>query len=187
MDHKDHVGLLRGGLPADAPAGHPPVWADVGAGEGAFTLALADLLGPGAQITAIDRDSGALDRLARSMAARFPQTHLNTQLVDFRQPLKLPLLDGIVIANALHFIADAEKDAVLQRLHACLRPSGRLIVVEYNSSSGNHWVPYPFTYARWETLALRNGYVQTRQIATVPSRFLGEIYSAVSLAGADVG
>jgi hypothetical protein len=36
---------LRDGVPE--PGG---VWADLGSGEGAFTLALADLLGPGGRI-----------------------------------------------------------------------------------------------------------------------------------------
>ena len=54
MDHADHVGLLR---PAVEPGG---TWADIGAGEGAFTLALADLLGPGGRIVAVDRDAHAL-------------------------------------------------------------------------------------------------------------------------------
>ena len=37
MDQADLVGLLRGGV--DAKGGN---WADLGAGEGAFTMALAD-------------------------------------------------------------------------------------------------------------------------------------------------
>lgn len=37
----DLVGLLRGGV--DAAGGR---WADLGAGEGAFTFALSELLGP---------------------------------------------------------------------------------------------------------------------------------------------
>src|SRR5690554_4106120 len=41
MNHQDHVNLLRPGVPATGG-----VWADFGAGTGAFTLALAELLGP---------------------------------------------------------------------------------------------------------------------------------------------
>jgi SAM-dependent methyltransferase len=71
MDHRDHVGLLAPGL-SGAPRGAGVRWADVGAGTGAFTLALADLLGPGATIVAVDRDRGALAENARAVAARFP-------------------------------------------------------------------------------------------------------------------
>ena len=182
MDHKDHVGLLHGGVPERQADATIPVWADLGAGEGAFTLALADLLGPGAQIVALDRDRRALDRLARSMKSRFPDTTLETRAADFTQLLDLPLLDGVVIANALHFVADASKGVVLQRLRGALRPGGRLIVIEYNADSGNPWVPHPFSYSTWKTLAGENGFTDTRLLATVPSRFLGEIYAAISFA-----
>ena len=55
MDHADHVRLLRDGVPRTAGT-----WADLGAGAGAFTLALADLLPPGSLIYAIDKDTAAL-------------------------------------------------------------------------------------------------------------------------------
>ncbi len=55
MTHDDHVALLRGGIPG--PGG---VWADLGAGSGAFTLALAEQLGPSAEIYAVDADERAL-------------------------------------------------------------------------------------------------------------------------------
>jgi ubiquinone/menaquinone biosynthesis C-methylase UbiE len=49
MNHADHVALLRAGVPG--PGG---VWADLGSGAGAFTLALADLIGPTGQIYSVD-------------------------------------------------------------------------------------------------------------------------------------
>jgi ubiquinone/menaquinone biosynthesis C-methylase UbiE len=55
MNHNDHVDLLRDGV--SGPGG---VWADFGSGRGAFTLALADLIGPGGEIFSIDRDALAL-------------------------------------------------------------------------------------------------------------------------------
>src|SRR6266849_8660757 len=66
VDQAELVGLLRGGV--DANGGW---WADLGAGEGAFTLALADLLGPGAHITAVDREAGSLRALADAMGRGF--------------------------------------------------------------------------------------------------------------------
>ena len=35
-------------------------------------------------------------------------------------------------------------------------------------------------YLTWEAIAARNGLVATQLLAAVPSRFLGEIYSALS-------
>ena len=179
MDHVDHVALLRQGVPA-APGA---VWADIGAGWGAFTLALADLLGPDSTIHAVDRDAGALRRLERTLPARFPAVALHTHQADFTRPLDLPPLDGLVMANALHFVRD--KAPVLALLRDCLRPGGRVIVVEYNTARGNRWVPYPFTYAGWESLAAAAGLVQTRLLHRHPSSFLHEFYAALSLAPAD--
>jgi hypothetical protein len=62
-----------------------------------------------------------------------------------------------------------------------LRPGGTLIVVEYGADRGNPWVPYPFTYSTGETMAARAGFKNTRLLKTVPSRWLGSMYAALSL------
>ena len=179
MNHADHVALLRDGVPG-LPAGAVGVWADFGAGAGAFTLALAELLGPGGEIYAVDRDGRSLRHAAAALRARFPDTSVHPLVADFARPLDLPPLDGIVMANALHFVA--ERDAVLRLVRGYLRPGGRLLLVEYNTDRGNPWVPHPLSYPTWAALARHNGFAETRLLATRPSRFLGEIYSALSLA-----
>jgi len=175
VDQADLVGLLRGGV--DAEGGQ---WADLGAGEGAFTLALAELLGPGAHITAVDREAGSLRELEEAMAKRFPQTGLDVKKADFTRPLALSDLDGIVMANSLHFVRD--KGPVLAQVKAMLSPGGRLIVVEYGSNRGNPWVPHPFDYERWKQMATEAGFERTRLLGTVPSRYLGSMYSAATFA-----
>jgi ubiquinone/menaquinone biosynthesis C-methylase UbiE len=173
VNHTELVGLLRDGI--DAKGGS---WADLGAGEGAFTLALADLLGPGAHITAVDRDAGSTRGLAAEMGKRFPRTGLEVVVADFTRPMALNKLDGIVMANSLHFVRD--KRPVLARVREMLLAGGRLIVVEYGSDRGNPWVPHPFSYERWEQMASGAGFERTRLLATVPSRYLGSMYSAIS-------
>jgi ubiquinone/menaquinone biosynthesis C-methylase UbiE len=173
MNHHDHVTLLRKGV--TQPGG---VWADLGAGDGAFTLALAELIGETGTIYAVDRDQGALRRLARAMQEQFPRVTLHTLVGDFDRALPLPALDGIVMANSLHFIRS--KDSTLARVRGYLKPKGRLLMVEYNSDQGNMWVPYPFTYPTWEKLSRASGFEHTELLATYPSRFLREIYSAAS-------
>ena len=175
MDHPDHVELIRDGIPA--PGG---TWADFGSGRGAFTLALADLLGPAARIHSVDRDARALRDQGAALRAQFPAASVQTHVGDFSQPLDLPPLDGALLANSLHFLDARQKDTALDLIRGYLRPGGRLIIVEYNTDRGNPWVPYPFSYPTWETLAARNGFVATRQIASRPSRFHGEIYAAAS-------
>ena len=55
MQHADHVDLLRGGVPTVGG-----LWADLGSGGGAFTLALAELIGPEGAILSVDKDRRAL-------------------------------------------------------------------------------------------------------------------------------
>lgn len=172
MDHADHVALLREGVA-------PGLWADLGSGWGAFTLALADLLGPGAHIHSVDRDGGALRRQRDAMEAGFPSTQVNYLKADFTRPLPLPRLDGIVMANSLHFVR--QKEPVLGLVGDLLRPGGRLLLVEYDADRGNHWVPYPLSYGTWSELAAACGFRATRRLHRVPSRFFGGIYSALSL------
>ncbi len=177
MKHSDHVALLRDGIAA--PGG---TWADFGSGSGAFTLALADLLGPRATIFAIDRDKGALRSLRRAFSRQFPETDLHTISADFTVPLANPLppLDGLVIANALHFQPYDRQEAVVRQLKGSLRPDGRFLLVEYDADRGNRWVPYPFSFPNWQKLATRAGFDHTQPLGRVPSRFLNGIYAAVS-------
>lgn len=166
MNHADLVALIEGAI--TERGGN---WADLGAGEGAFTRALADLLGPSAHIIAVDRDAGAL---RRGLAG----TAIEAKVADFTRPLELSNLDGIVMANSLHFVRD--KGPVLAAVRKMLRPGGKLIVVEYGSDRGNPWVPYPFTFERWQQMAAQAGFEKTRLLRTIPSRHLGSMYSAVS-------
>jgi ubiquinone/menaquinone biosynthesis C-methylase UbiE len=171
LDHADHVRLLRDGV---TPGG---AWADLGAGAGAFTLALAELVGPGGEVIAVDRDSGALRDLERAL--RPGGAAVRTLSGDFTKPIELPPLDGVVMANSLHFVRD--KAPVLARVHRMLRPSGRLLLVEYDADKGNHWVPYPMSFETWRAFADTNGFSGTRKLASQPSRFLGRIFSAESV------
>ncbi len=114
------------------------------------------------------------------MRARFPAVTVHYINADFTRRLDLPPLDGIVMANSFHFVR--EKNAVVQLIRSYLRPGGRLILVEYNADLGNMWVPYPLSYSTWEALARQHGFAGIRLLATRPSRFLGELYSALSIA-----
>jgi SAM-dependent methyltransferase len=119
----------------------------------------------------------------QAVQARYPQVKLTTLQADFTHPLDLPALDGVLCANALHFLR--EKTSTLKQICSLLKPGGRLIVVEYNVDRGNLWVPYPFSYPTWEKMAHRVGFAHTELLATRPSSFLGEFYAALSLRSGD--
>jgi ubiquinone/menaquinone biosynthesis C-methylase UbiE len=174
MDHNDHVSLLRPANPSSNGT-----WADLGAGSGAFTLALRELIGPEATIYAVDKDRAALNDLDSAHRHRFA-TSRNLILLneDFTRINNIPALDGVVMANSLHFFKDKEK--ILRHVYGLMKPNGVLLLVEYNVDSGNLWVPYPLTFETYRALAPRVGFGEPRLLATIPSRFLKEFYSAVA-------
>ena len=175
MDHNDHVNLLR---PADLPPGAS--WADLGAGSGAFTLALRELLGLSAEIYAIDRDRRRLAELERAHRARFGASeHLHIINADFAHSLDIPALDGVLMANSLHFFKDKER--ILHHVSSFLKPIGALLLVEYNVDRGNPWVPHPLSFGTFQDLASRAGFSEPRLLAKHPSSFLREFYSALAV------
>lgn len=174
MNHQDHVNLIKNSIPNVGG-----IWADFGSGQGAFTLALANVIGQDGSIYSIDRDNGALQRQMKQMKKQFPTTATYTISADFSDTLDLPKLDGVIMANSLHFIPD--KLPLLEQIITYLKPQGRLILVEYNTNKGNRWVPYPLTYSDWERLAPQAGFASTALLMTRPSSFLGEFFSAVSI------
>ena len=173
MKHAELVALIRDGVLA--PGG---VWADLGSGAGAFTNALAELVGPSALIFSVDIDRSALARQQAAGGRRFAQAPTTVLHADFTEPLDLPPLDGVVMANSLHFLVD--KSPVLELVRGYLKPGGRLIVVEYDVDSGNPWVPHPFSFSTWKKMAVAAGFSEPVLIGRHPSRWLSGLYSAVS-------
>ena len=187
MDHADHVRLLRDGVhPSGQIARASPigVWGDLGAGEGAFTLALAELLPAGSVIHAVDKDARALAENQHAFARFAPGREtpaLQAHVADFTKRLDLPALDGIVMANSLHFVRD--KGLLLARVREMLKPGAPLLLVEYDADTGNPWVPYPLSFETWKTVASANGFGEPRLLGSEPSRFLRRIYSAAAARG----
>jgi ubiquinone/menaquinone biosynthesis C-methylase UbiE len=173
VNHDDHVRLIRPGV-----EGAGPHWLELGAGEGAFTLALADVLGPGGRIVAVDRDTRALATLRDRLGSSFPATVVDVVVGDIREPLPDGPFDGLLAANSLHFTTDPA--AVLRAAAEQVRAGGRMVVVEYDADRGNPWVPHPFSSRRFSQIAAAAGLTDPREIGRVPSRFLGAIYSAVA-------
>ena len=174
MNHADHVQLIETGIERTRGG----VWADFGAGSGAFTLALRDIAGPDTAIIAVDRHRASLQTLRATMERQFPGTQLRLLQADIAGHLTLPSLDGIVAANAIHFVSD--QTALLRRWRSYLKPEGRLIVVEYDTDSGNRWAPYPMSYAAFRETARAAGFTDPVLLGSRPSRWLGRLYSALT-------
>ena len=157
MERSEMVALIRGGVPG--PGG---VWADLGAGIGNFSWALAELIGPQGEIYAIDRDAKAIRKLHQRIAQAAPGAVIIPQQADFSRALDISMLDGVLMANALHFIRD--QPAALALVASYLRPAGRLLLVEYDLLAPLPWVPFPVSFARLELLATQAGFEPPTEI-----------------------
>jgi SAM-dependent methyltransferase len=169
-------------LLADAVPAGPGVWADLGAGAGTFTRALVARLGPGGRIYAVDREARAIaglqrwaDRLNGAQAVVMPLQ------ADFTRPFELPELgapglDGLLLANALHYVP--EPGPLLGRLAGLVRPRGRVVIAEYDGRAANPWVPYPIPSAALPRLAGAAGLSTPVVTATRRSSFGGTLYVA---------
>lgn len=172
MTHIDHVKLIKKGIKENSGG----VWADLGSGRGAFTLALRDIAGPGVEIYSIDKDEQSLREQKKAFDEKFPNSKIHYLHSDFTHLLDMPKLDGVIMANSLHFYEN--KKNVLLHVVEYLRKTGSLLLVEYNVDQGNEWVPYPLSFHTFEKLAKSAQLQKPELLGTIPSHFLHEIYAA---------
>lgn len=159
-------------------------WADLGAGKGTFTRALAGLLGPEGRIYAIDRDPAAIRALSRwTDLQRVIPVAGDFQELDAIPALRGVALDGVLLANALHFAAEPAR--LLTGIGRRIHPDGRLVVVEYDSRPPSRWVPYPVSQERLRELLPAAGFTEPTLVGTRPSRYSGMLYAAVALRAGD--
>jgi trans-aconitate methyltransferase len=145
-------------------------WADLGAGQGLFTQALSTLLAPGSKIYAVDKIVQQIKPARNSVAIDFVQADFITD------DLALPMLNGVLMANALHFVRD--KPALIARLKNYLLPQAGFIIVEYAIEKANRWVPYPVSIAELKELFAAAGYDYIEKTGEVDSVYNeGKIYA----------
>lgn len=152
----------------------PTVWADLGCGEGLFTRALATLLIPGSKIFAVDKNissfncTGSLEKVViEKMQADFTQENFHPES-----------LDGIIMANSLHFVKD--KQLFIQRKKKYLKNDAVFIIVEYDTDKMNPWVPYPVSFKELKLLFKSCGYNNIDKISEARSVYnRANIYGAV--------
>ena len=151
-------------------------WADLGAGTGLFTLALDQLLPEGSKVFAVDKSPHALYKLPK-----LHQVQLEIVDANFERILPLPQMDGIIMANALHYVQN--KPQILAQILGHLRPQGRFILIEYDIKTPvSTWIPYPIDFEAFHALAPKVGLSTPELIDRVPSIYGHQsIYAAVSL------
>ena len=150
---------------------HPGAcWADLGAGTGTFSYALSELLGPLGMVIAVDRKQ---EFGLKSTDKKNAQIHYFE--ADFTHSLNIPPLDGILLANSLHFISHQQE--VLQKWAQKLLPEGNILLLEYDQTIPSPWVPYPVPRKKGKKLLEGLGCVEIEEIGSTPSQYNnGDIY-----------
>ena len=145
MTLQEAIDLIR---PAVMPTSG--TWADIGAGTGVFTEALMEILEVG-KIIALDKSPHALYEIGnRQSAIDNKKNKISLEIVegDFHQPLDLPMLDGIIMANSLHYASDHKM--VLKNVITSLKRGGTFILIEYETDTPLiPWVPNPVSFRKF--------------------------------------
>jgi ubiquinone/menaquinone biosynthesis C-methylase UbiE len=168
------VSEARAMLAPAAMWGTPANWADLGCGTGTFTRALAELVGVGSNIHAVDRDARAL--------ASIPATHEGARIITYHADfdafaLAPASLDGVLLANSLHYVRTPA--ALLDRVARALTRLGRCILVEYDIETPiAPWVPFPLSMKAARDLFRDAGLPVLEPLTTRPSLYgRGPLYS----------
>ena len=141
------------------------VWADLGCGNGTFTLALATLLLPGSLIYAIDSNAASLQQVP----LHYRQVSIKKYKADFvNDTLPFNAIDGILMANALHYVR--HKSIFIKKIAAGLKQDGCFLIVEYDTDQPVPvWVPFPVSFAALQGLFQDAGFSTVRQLSKRPS------------------
>jgi len=147
--------------------------ADVGAGDGFFTVRLARAVGPSGRVVAEDIDGQALARFRARVAEGLLD---NVEVVEGEvgdPHLPVGTLDAVLVVNAYH---EMEQFAsMLDHLRRALKPGGRLVLVEpfdprlrgepRSRQTKDHSLDAGFAVrelraARFDVVALRNPFIR---------------------------
>jgi ubiquinone/menaquinone biosynthesis C-methylase UbiE len=154
MKQNEAVALIGAAIPKKMVNN---VWADLGCGSGTFTKALSVLLGDGNRIFAVDNVNQQIESSdGRSAQIEFIKIDFVNDVFPFS------LLDGILMANALHYVKD--KAAFISKIKKHLKPKGQLVVIEYETEKANPWVPYPISFDNLRNMLLASGFKQVEKI-----------------------
>jgi SAM-dependent methyltransferase len=149
-------------------------WTDLGCGTGLFTRALASMLYSGSIVYAVDKNMSSFK------INSFPNNiAIKTLESDFvRDDLNLDNLDGILMANALHFVRN--KKSFIEKMITYFRDAPVFLIVEYDTDLPNPWVPYPLSFITLRKLFKELEFSLVKKISEKKSRFrTGNLYSAL--------
>jgi ubiquinone/menaquinone biosynthesis C-methylase UbiE len=151
----------------------PGIWADLGCGSGLFTQALAELVLPGSKIYAVDKDLSGFKNI--NVDAGIEIHKIEADFIS--DQLNIRNIDGILMANSLHFVRDKAK--FIKQTNSFFRSESIFLIVEYDTDTANAWIPYPVSFYSLQRLFGNLGYTIIHKLHEQPSRFNRQnIYSA---------
>ena len=124
--------------------------ADIGAGEGYYTVRLADRVGAQGRVLAQDIDRDALDRLAQRVL-RERLDNVSVRLGTPDDP-RLPenSFDRVFMVHMYHEIE--EPYAFLWRMRPALRKGGQVIVVDVDRPTDEHGIPPQLLFCEFQAV-----------------------------------
>lgn len=127
--------------------------ADIGAGEGYYTVRLAERVGADGRVLAQDISREALDRLGRRVE-RERLENISIKFGDIDNPqLPVDSFDRIFMVHMYHEVT--EPYAFLWHMWPALGAGGQIVVVESDSPVGHHGLPHTLLFCEFEAV----GYV----------------------------
>ncbi|MBK6412599.1 methyltransferase domain-containing protein [Sphingopyxis sp.] len=127
--------------------------ADIGAGDGYYTVRLAQRVGEGGRVLAQDIMPGVIERLADRVAReRLDNVSLKLGAVDDPR-LPAASFDRVFMVHMYHEIG--EPYAFLWRLRPALRAGGQVIVVDGDRPIADHGTPFRLLVCEFEAVGYK--------------------------------
>jgi ubiquinone/menaquinone biosynthesis C-methylase UbiE len=127
--------------------------ADIGAGEGYYTVRLAERVGADGRVLAQDIDEGAVQRLGQ----RVERERLDNVSIKLGAPddPRLPVnsFDRVFLVHMYHEVS--EPYPFLWRLRPALRKGGRVIVVDVDRPTDQHGIPPQLLFCEFSRVGFR--------------------------------
>lgn len=147
--------------------------ADIGAGEGYYTVRLAERVGPKGRVLAQDINPEAIRRLGlRVERERLENVSIITGGLD--DPRLPPAsFDRIFLVHMYHEVS--EPYAFLWRLRPALRPGGKVVVVDVDRPTGLHGIPPTLLFCELAAVGFRlDQFVRKPELTGYYAQFVAE-------------
>ncbi len=127
--------------------------ADIGAGEGYYTVRLAGRVGAKGRVLAQDIDPGAIQRLGQRVEReRLDNVSIKTGAPDDPR-LPANSFDRVFLVHMYHEVT--EPYAFLWRLRPALRQGGQVIVVDVDRPTDRHGIPPSLLFCEFQAVGFR--------------------------------